>query len=177
LERFRITSAGAFVVNGTASLASERFTVMTDVVGITVGMTAGSNDCTFMYFRNSVNGVAGSITQTGATTLTYNTSSDARLKIDQGRVSDLSALRGILIHDFTWKSDGVTDRGVFAQEAQPLYPRAITVGGDDLARDGTPASPWMVDYSKFVPDLIAGWQEHEATIADLHARLALLETA
>jgi hypothetical protein len=177
-ERARITSAGAIVINGTASLASEMFTVITSNVGITIQCTALTNDGTFMYYRNSANVAAGSITQTGATTLTFNTTSDARLKIDQGRVEDLSALRGLIIHDFIWKSDGIQDRGVFAQEAHPLYPRAITVGDDALVSDGTaPVRPWMVDYSKFVPDLIAGWQAHDATIADLQARLATLEAA
>jgi hypothetical protein len=30
----------------------------------------------------------------------------------------------------------------------------------------------MTDYSKFVPDLIVGWQQHDDEIAALRARLA-----
>jgi hypothetical protein len=30
----------------------------------------------------------------------------------------------------------------------------------------------MTDYSKFVPDLIVGWQQHDAALTALRARLA-----
>jgi hypothetical protein len=33
----------------------------------------------------------------------------------------------------------------------------------------------MTDYSKFVADLIVGWQQHDAEIADLRAALAALK--
>jgi hypothetical protein len=42
--------------------------------------------------------------------------------------------------------------------------------------DGRLAKPWGVDYSKYVPDLIVGWQQHDATIQQLAARIAALET-
>ncbi len=178
LPRFELTPAGAFVINGTASLASEMFTVITANVGITVQCTAGTNDGTFMYFRNSVNGVAGSITQTGATTVAYNTTSDARLKTDHGKAQDLSALRGLIIHDFIWTIDGTKDRGVFAQEAIDVLPEAVTRGGDEMTKDlSQPSSPWMMNYSKLIPHLVAGWQDHDAVIASLQARIARLEAA
>ncbi len=36
-------------------------------------------------------------------------------------------------------------------------------------------NPWKVDYSKYVPDLIVGWQQQRQEIADLKARIAELE--
>ena len=78
-------------------------------------------------------------------------------------------------------ADGVKSRGVFAQEAYAIAPFAVFVGSDEL-KDGHLANPWSVDYSKFVPDLIVGWQQHDATIATLttqntalEARIAILE--
>ena len=38
-------------------------------------------------------------------------------------------------------------------------------------KDGHLAKPWSVDYSKFVPDLIVGWQQHDARLAVLEAKL------
>jgi hypothetical protein len=81
-------------------------------------------------------------------------------------------LRAVVVHDFTWKADGVGDRGIFAQDAHAHYPHAIVEGSDDRTASGDLARPWMTDYSKFVPDLIVGWQQHDAAIAELRAALA-----
>jgi hypothetical protein len=123
-------------------------------------------------FVNSAAGLCGAIAQTGATTVAYQTSSDARLKDDAGRATDLAALRAVVVHDFAWKADGRADRGVFAQDAHAVFPRAVTVGTDETTVDGSLARPWMTDYSKFVPDLIVGWQQHDAALAEIRALLA-----
>jgi hypothetical protein len=107
--------------------------------------------------------------------VSYGTSSDARLKTDHGRAADLAALRALVVHDFTWTADGTRDRGIFAQEAHALFPRAVSPGTDARTETGQLARPWMTDYSKFVADLIVGWQQHDAEIADLRAALAALK--
>jgi hypothetical protein len=33
----------------------------------------------------------------------------------------------------------------------------------------------MTDYSKFVPDLIVGWQHHDAALDEIRAQLATLK--
>jgi hypothetical protein len=119
--------------------------------------------------------VQGNITAATSTTVAYNTTSDVRLKEDAGRASDLAALRAIVVHDFRWKADGGRDRGIFAQEAHALYPRAVAKGTDETTEAGHLARPWMTDYSKFVPDLIVGWQQHDAELAALRATLATLK--
>ncbi len=135
---------------------------------------SGSALDTRMSFWNS-NGSVGSIQTSGAATL-YNTTSDARLKRDRGVVKSTDILARTIIHDFEWIADGTTGRGVFAQEAFTVVPFAISRGTDDtLSADGLPRRPWGVDYSKFVPDLIVGWQQHDATIQSLTARIAALE--
>jgi hypothetical protein len=123
-------------------------------------------------FLNSAISSSGAIAQTSATSVTYSTTSDARLKDDAGRATDLSALRAVVVHDFAWKADGRSDRGVFAQEAHALFPNAILPGTDETTDEGSLARPWMTDYSKFVADLIVGWQQHDADLAELRALLA-----
>jgi hypothetical protein len=76
-------------------------------------------------------------------------------------------LRGLVIHNFRWKIDGSIDRGVFAQEAAKVKPSAVKIGDDTVDKLGNKLNPWAVDYSKFVPDLIVGWQNHEERIAKL----------
>jgi hypothetical protein len=129
----------------------------------------GTAAATAFAFYNA-NGQVGTIQTSGSAT-SYNTSSDQRLKTDRGLATDLTALQALRVHDFIWTSHGTRDRGIFAQEAYPIFPRAITPGTDaaDLSRR------WMTDYSKFVPDLIVGWQQHEATIQTLLDRIAALE--
>ena len=128
----------------------------------------------FMTFCGAAGGIAGSISQTGGTTIAFNASSDARLKTDRGRLTDTSVLERTIVHVFDWKSDGRAGRGVFAQEAVEVAPFAVDVGTDERNDDGVLTHPWGVDYSKYVPDLIAGWQRHEAELAELKAELALL---
>jgi hypothetical protein len=119
--------------------------------------------------------VVGTITHDGSATTSYNTTSDQRLKNDLGLATSVDVLRDSRVHDGTWKADGTLDRFLFAQEAYLVKPRAVVVGTDE--RDGLNmlVHPWMMDYSKYVPDLIVGWQQHDAAITALTARISALE--
>jgi hypothetical protein len=177
-ERLRIAPTGEVLINVLTNPNAGQLAIATDGSVRPNGIVLQNISATlmnFMAFINSAGGVAGLITQTAQSTVAYNTSSDRRLKIDAGRATNLDALRGVAVHDFTWKADGRADRGVFAQEAAAVFPRAITEGADDLTESGALTRPWMTDYSKFVPDLIVGWQHHEATIAALRAELLALK--
>jgi len=107
----------------------------------------------------------GSIVQSGTTAVTFNTTSDQRLKNDLGTVTSTDVIANTVIHDFTWKTDGSQSRGVFAQEAAKVLPAAVKVGDD--GEEVT--DQWQVDYSKYVPDIIVELQS-------LRARVAQLET-
>jgi hypothetical protein len=137
--------------------------------GLTMNDSAGGT-ATAMSFQRGGTPVGSVVTSAGATA--YNTSSDERLKEDRGLTRDTSVLERTRIHDFVWKSDSSWARGVFAQEAQPVNPRAVTVGGDDPA-----THPWQVDYSKYVPDLIVGWQQQQARILALERQVSDLQRA
>ena len=82
-------------------------------------------------------------------------------------MTDVSILRLTKIHDYEWISNNASGRGVFAQEAVEICPRAVLIGDDVVNDNGELLQPWSVDYSKYVPDLIVGWQQHDATIATL----------
>jgi hypothetical protein len=171
----QLFNAATVFVNTLTNPANGQLVVLTDGSvrqAIALQNVNTNNVCYYVYCLNSAGGATGGIAQASATTLTFNTSSDARLKNDAGRATDLASLRAVVVHDFTWNADGVRDRGVFAQDAHALYPRAVTAGTDETTDDGSLAHPWMTDYSKFVPDLIVGWQQHDAAIANLRAALA-----
>jgi len=149
-----------------------------DSLGINIGTTTNSPTGSFIGFYNAANALQGTIGSPNANTTAYNTTSDERLKNDQGahtRDAAGGVLRDTVIHDFTWKADGSPGRGVFAQEAMTVAPFAVSPGTDETLPDGQLRRPWAVDYAKYVPDLIVGWQAHEATIAALVATVAALE--
>jgi hypothetical protein len=173
-QRLTILSTGEVLIAAAANVGPGTLCVQADTphLGLTVSDQSAAQNQTLVGCFNSAGTFSGGIQHSGPTSVVYTTSSDARLKTDDGRASDLAALRAVVVHDFTWKADGVRDRGIFAQEAAALYPRAVTVGTDETTAAGSLARPWQTDYSKFVADLIVGWQQHDAELADLRARLA-----
>ena len=137
--------------------------------------TAGAGVLNCIIFYRNTSTAIGAISNDGSV-MTYGGTSDARLKRDRGVSTDVSVLQRTVIHDFDWLETGQSGRGVFAQEAYAVNPRAIVVGSDERNSGGELVMPWMADYSKYVPDLIVGWQQHDAIISQLAARIAALES-
>lgn len=175
-ERARFLAAGGLVWGDTAQLGSTPAGIASKV-----DQSTTFNFCAqpasdvgggkFHTFLNAAGTEQGTITATNSTTTAYNTSSDARLKRSLGTAVDLSALLAVRVHDFEWlTTDGGTARGVFAQEVAAIMPKVVTTGSDERNADGALVTPWSVDYSKFVPDLIVAVQQ-------AHARIAALEGA
>jgi hypothetical protein len=161
LKRWIVDSGGAFI-SGLYSAGSlfSRLTQGLSEIGV-----AGTGATNAMIFYNP-NGAVGTI-QTSGTTTTYNTTSDKRLKRDRGIARSTTVLERTEIHDYNWLADGTPGRGVFSQDANAVLPCANAPGTDK--------QPWQTDYSKYVPDLIVGWQQHAAEIAALRAELAMLK--
>jgi hypothetical protein len=135
--------------------------------------TAGTGAINVAIFVNA-NGTVGAIQTSGAGT-SYLQTSDARLKTDRGLAHDTTVLERTEIHEYEWIADGAPARGVFAQDAHTVAPFANTPGTDERDAEGRLVRPWMTDYSKYVPDLIVGWQQHAAALAAIRADLAALK--
>ena len=133
---------------------------------------SGTSPIGHLSFWNG-NGEVGSISTNGYNT-SYVTSSDERMKRDFVVRTDSDVLRRTTIYDFKFL-DGTSGRGVKAQEAYDVHPLAITVGNDSRDEAGHLLKPWATDYSKYVPDLIVGWQQHDSQVAVLERRIAALE--
>ncbi len=116
--------------------------------------------------------VLGSIsTASSSSNVSYNTSSDERLK--ENIVDMPSQLENILKvqpRQFDWKKHGNTANGFIAQELYETYPEAVTVGLEDETQD-----PWSVDYGRLTPYMIKAMQEQQEIIESLKARIAALE--
>jgi Chaperone of endosialidase/Head domain of trimeric autotransporter adhesin len=119
----------------------------------------------------------GSITASSGTVIAYNTTSDRRLKTDNGTYrKGLSTLNQIKINDYTWKETNGKDVGVFAQELYKVYPGAVSKGDDKVENDPSKIEQrWQVDYSKLVPVLVAATQELSAKNEQLEKENAALK--
>jgi hypothetical protein len=130
------------------------------------------------YSYYSYNGsIIGSITQSGTTSVAYNTSSDYRLKTDAQPMTGASArVQALNPVNFEWIADGTRVDGFLAHEAQEVVPEAVTGEKDAVDADGNPEYQG-IDQSKLVPLLTAALQEALTKIDALEARITALENA
>ena len=178
-ERMRIDSSGNLLV-GTASSSISNVDAFSWIKGIgaysqyqhSSGAVSGNFYIGFYY-----NGGAaiGSITQNGTTAVSYNTSSDYRLKENvtpmTNGLATVSALKPVI---YDWVSDKSQGEGFIAHELQSVIPLAVTGEKDAVDEEGN-IKPQGVDYSKIVVHLVAALQELSAKNDALEARLAALE--
>ncbi len=134
-----------------------------------------SGDNTFssaMYVKfTDAGGTQGSISGTGDGTVTYNTSSDERLKQNiQDTDSKWNLVKSLQVRDYEWKKSGKQETGFIAQELHDKWEQPVKVGGEDVEVD-----PWSVDYGKLTPILTKALQEAMEKIEALEAKITALE--
>ncbi len=159
--KMRITSGGNVLIgtDGDPTSGGFKFDAGTDSIlriGHATGTATGSN-YTLFYLGSSV---IGSISQNGTSAVSYNTSSDYRLKEDLQDFAGLDMVSKIPVYDFKWKSDESRSYGVMAHELKEVLPDAVTGDKDAEEMQG-------VDYSKIVPLLVKSIQELKAEVDDL----------
>ena len=168
-ERMRITSTGLVQMNGaTGSFTSPSFpdgilyTYKTDNEPHIENKVNHTNSFGLYKFNNS-NGAAGSISMF-STSVSYNTSSDYRLKEDVNYTWDAtSKLKQLKPCEFKFKadSDDVVHQGFLAHEVDDIVPTSVfgKKDGEEMQQ---------LDHSKLVPLLVK-------TIQELEHRLKILE--
>jgi hypothetical protein len=178
-ERMRIDSSGNLLVGTTSATntPSQGMTLMqnTNVGNIAIGHANGTaNGNTYMNF--CYNGTQiGTIFQATTSSVTYQTTSDYRLKENVQKLNNgLSTVLSLNPVSYAWKRGGETDEGFIAHELQQYIPNAVSGEKDDVNEDGS-IKPQGVDYSKIVVHLVAALQELSAKNDALEARLAALE--
>jgi hypothetical protein len=134
--------------------------VPASAAGITIRPTTDVGSA--IIFTNAAGTSVGSVGTT-ATNATYYTSSDGRLKdcleeFDAGAMIDR-----LEAGTFRWKVNGERDYGVVAQDAVKVLPQAVT---HDEKHDW-----WGIDYSKFVPLLLAEVKALRARLAEVEGRV------
>lgn len=116
----------------------------------------------FYWFVNSSQICA--ITTGGVVAPAFTIGSDERLKEDLRPVANPGAIIDATeVHDFSWKETGKRAYGVMAQHAVNVLPQAVT---HEESTDF-----WGVDYSKYVPILLAEVKALRARLAEVEGML------
>jgi hypothetical protein len=164
-SRAQISSSGVlYVGNNTAAQPGH----VLDQTGFQwIGNTAGTAGWAFSsFFRSGVS--IGSITQSGTTGVSYNTTSDERLKDNiQPLVAALQRLMRLEPKRFNYKKEpGRKVDGFLAGDVQAVVPEAVTGKRNEVDADGNPVYQ-MIDQSKLIPVLVAAVQELVARVEKL----------
>ena len=167
-EAMRIDSSGNLQVGGTSIPGSGnvRSSIGAGLVCFTA-YQSGTTAFTAFQVVNG-NGEIGSIT-TSATTTSYNTSSDYRLKEAiapmTGALTKVALLKPCT---YKWKVDGANGEGFIAHELAEVCPNAVTGAKDAVDADGNPKYQG-VDTSFLVATLTAAIQELTTRVQALEA--------
>ena len=162
---------GKAVINGVSEASAA---VLSDYYngnsawGIGVDDTAAANSSAFLYMESNGTEI-GDITNVNNTGISYNTSSDIRLKENIATTTaGLATLMQIPVVDFNFISDPTQTRvqGFIAQWLYPIYPEAVTTNGTPATGPLGTSTPWAVDYGRLTPLLVTAIQD----IANISSR-------
>jgi hypothetical protein len=176
-ERARFDSSGNFMVgktSGNIATAGIELRANDDVLITKDGNTSlylnrlSSNGTTIEFHRSSSNIGNVSVSTVG---VTYNTTSDIRLKQDIEPLQATDKLMAMNPVSYAWKADpdGPRSMGFIAQEMQEVMPEAVSTGDDDDAM-------MSMDYGRITPILVSALQDAHRKIEQLESRIAAMET-
>ena len=125
----------------------------------------------YVNFQN-LNGETGSITGTGSDGVTYNTSSDKRLKKNiKDLTGCLSKVNAMSPKTFDWKSSGQSSTGFIAQDLFKVFPDAVKKGDSGKKVK----NQWGIDYGRLSVMLVGAVQELTAKVEELEKKVTKLE--
>jgi len=133
-----------------------------------------SNWHEFMYFQKQGNALGWIAAANSGTGVSYNTSSDYRLKTDLRNYSGLDVVNKIKTYDFAWKANDSRMHGVMAHELQEILPYAVSGSKDAIDENGKMIIQG-VDYGRITPVLVKAIQEQDKKINQLKKEKESLE--
>lgn len=175
-ERARIDTNGNLLVGTQSAGFSSTTSLVLDKAGgyLIVNHLNTAGGTGYALFGYNGTGI-GSITQNGTSNVSYNTTSDYRLKENvQPMQNALATVAALKPCTYTWKADGSAGQGFIAHELQAVVPDCVTGEKDAVDADGNPKYQG-VDTSFLVATLTAALQEQQAIITQLQADVAALK--
>lgn len=170
-ERMRIGSDGRIYLNTTTNFVGQSNTstgqmfqpegtaYFSRASGYSLGLNRNGDGELTNFSRQGV--FKGSI-NVSTSGVTYNTTSDERLKENietlQNGTELLKAMRAVT---YDWKADGNSDTGFIAQEMNEVMPQAVSEGDDGML---------SMDYGRVTPIIVAALQDALKRIDELEAK-------
>jgi len=167
-EVMRIVASKDLVVGGSSIGAAGALTIQPDEDDncpvMTFNRASTTNTSDPIRFKNG--GSTVSQISYNNSTVTYGTSSDARLKNVLGEAKGLEIVNKLNPVNFEWKDGGEIQDGLIAQEVEELIPYSVNVNEEGY---------YSMDYSKVVTPLIKAIQEQQEQIDALKSEINLLK--
>jgi hypothetical protein len=142
-------------------------TIVPGALFMSIPASSGTNA---VGFHNTTGNVFVGRISINATTVSYTSLSDYRLKDNvqpmTGALSKVALLKPVT---YKWKTDGSDGQGFLAHELEGVFPDAVTGRKDALGEDGKPEYQG-IDTSFLVATLAAAIQELKAEIDLLKAK-------
>lgn len=106
------------------------------------------------------------------TAITYNTTSDKRLKENiKLNKNGLELIQQVKVRDFNWKNTpDLSYTGFIAQELEKIVPTIVTKGGKDPN-----TNPWTINQSGLIPYMVKAIQEQQKLIVNLQKQIDQLK--
>jgi hypothetical protein len=175
-ERMRITSGGNVLIGQTTDNSDGKLQITTaggnaikvrqsSSGGYGIDIAAANNGGVYYFANFTAGATGGSITSNG-TLVSYNSTSDYRLKEDLQEIQGLEKVQAIKVYNYKWKSEDSRMDGVLAHELAEVVPYAVVGKKDEVDEEGNDKMQG-VDYSKIVPILIKAIQELKTEIDSL----------
>ena len=164
------TSTATFSVSDGAMVRqSGRFLATTSSDSAAALSRRGTDGSIVAFYKNT--SLVGTVSVTGSG-VTYNTTSDLRLKENIEPLVATDKLMAMNPVSYNWKADpdGPRSMGFIAQEMKEVMPEAVAVGNDEDAM-------MSMDYGRITPILVSALQDAHRKIEELAAEIAELKGA
>lgn len=158
--QLKLNTTGATSLNITANTADNNGML---ILNANTASNWASNWHELILFQKQGSTIGAIIGANNGSSVSYNTTSDYRLKTDFKPFNGLELVKKIKTYDYAWKSDLSRMYGVKAHELQEVVPYLVS-GTKDATDTQGKMIPQLVDYSKLTPILIKAVQEQDEKI-------------